>query len=162
MDDIAQAAGISRATLYRYFASKDVILERLSIRETERVHAGMLKHIERHDRAEDMLVECLLLATRTAHANPRLRALFEHASAAAQAANPRSPVHAVIRSSWGRLIAQGVERGELAGDLGIDAIIGWLVLSQGSLLAKVDAMPVDDADLRTFIRRFIVSPVLAR
>ncbi|MEE3853084.1 helix-turn-helix domain-containing protein [Gordonia sp. LSe1-13] len=41
MSDVARAAGVSRGTLYRYFESREILLEALRLRTTERFFDGI-------------------------------------------------------------------------------------------------------------------------
>ncbi|WP_077034907.1 TetR/AcrR family transcriptional regulator [Pelomonas sp. KK5] len=160
MDDIAQQAGLSRATLYRYFTSKEAVAERLGEVEAEKVNAELRKQLKKGLSLEATLVECLLLSTRIAHRNPRVRLLSEFAATASRSADPSSHFQTSSRALWGSLLSDAHQRGELAADLSLDEISSWLTLSQATLLTKVEAVEISDRELRRFIQRFIVSAVL--
>lgn len=160
MDDIAQQAGVARATLYRYFASKEAVVERIGALEAERVTLELRGQLKKGLSIGDTLVECLLLSTRIAHRNPRIRALSDFQATASRAADPASPSHQANRALWGSLIRDALAHGELAKDVSLDEISSWLVLSQALLLTKVEATDIGDDELRGFIRRFIVSAIL--
>jgi AcrR family transcriptional regulator len=162
MDDIAQQAGVSRATLYRYFASKEAVAERLGTREAERVNAELRKQLTKGLPLQATLVECLLLATRIAHRNPRIRLLAEFNGTASRSAAPDSHFQQASRALWGSLLRDAMQRGELAEDLGLDEVCSWLTLSQALLLTKVEAVDITDRELRRFIQRFIVATLMRR
>ena len=162
MDDIAQQAGVSRATLYRYFSSKEAIVERIGALEAGKVTQELRGQLKKALSIEDTLVECLLLSTRIAHRNPRIRALTDFRATASRTADPASPGHQANRALWGGLIEEARSQGRLAEDISLDEIASWLVLAQALLLTKVEALDVSDRQLRHFIKRFIVSAVLPR
>ena len=89
LDDVAKAAGVSRATVYRLFpGGKDAVL-----RTAVEVEAGRLfDHFEARLAAasdiEDLLVTGLVEGARSFAARPALRALLAHAS---PSANPERP-----------------------------------------------------------------------
>ncbi|MFM2076667.1 MAG: hypothetical protein RJA49_557 [Actinomycetota bacterium] len=64
IDDIATAAGVSRATLYRMFpGGKDVLFEALRIRELEDFFTRLAGHLDHADDLEDLLVRTVVAAT---------------------------------------------------------------------------------------------------
>lgn len=160
IDDIAGRAKVSRATLYRYFSNKEAIVDRISANETERVNVELRRKLTAGASTVDTIVECLFLATQIAHKNPCVRAFVEEPYVASRTADPGSVQHGIYRASWGKLIERGLSEKAFAADLTIDSIMSWLLLSLNMLLIKVDAVEISDAQLRHFIRRFVITPLL--
>jgi AcrR family transcriptional regulator len=161
MEDIAAISGASRPTVYRYFSSKDHILRHICGLEIQKVNDELRRRITRADTFVDLLTECLLLTTRIAHQNEYVRLMIQSPDITSKGADPNSPDYEMIRSVWHNLLVQGARKGELADDLSEDEIASWLVLSESTLLFKVDSVTYTDAQLRAFIRRFIISPVVS-
>jgi AcrR family transcriptional regulator len=64
IDDIAAAAGVSRATLYRMFpGGKDVLFDALRVRELEDFFIRLTAGLEGVTELEDVLVRSVVLAT---------------------------------------------------------------------------------------------------
>lgn len=55
MNDITREAGVSKSTIYVYFASKDELFEALVARERERLFGMMLEQLDRPGPVEDVL-----------------------------------------------------------------------------------------------------------
>lgn len=162
IEDIATAASVSRPTVYKHYAGKDAIVDRICTLESFRVNADIRAALKKGDGLAETLTRCLLLSVRSAGKNPYIRRFLENVSAASASADPKGHIHQVQRDRWGSLLERGREDGTLAPDLSVDDVVSWLTLSQALLLIKVDAVETSDADLAAFIRRFIVEPLLAR
>ena len=159
MGDIAKSARILRPRLYKYFASKEAIVERISELEVLRANEELRRKLKRSPSFETTVTDALLLSTRIAHENHYVRRVLESLQTS-RSADPKSPVHALSRKRWQPLLEKAAAAGELAPHLTIDEIVTWLMLSQMMLIVKVDAIKISDAALRRFIRYFVVKPLL--
>lgn len=160
VEDIATLADVSRPTVYRYFLGKEDILRQVCELEVVKVHEELRRRISPRGTLAERLTETLLVSTRIAHDNKFVRILIESPSLQSRSANPSSPDFNVNRAVWGNVFDVGLARGELAGDLTPDEIASWLILAESILLIKIDAVTFSDDELRRFIRRFIVMPIL--
>lgn len=78
-DDVARAAGISRATLYRLFpGGKEVLFEAVLQRELSRFFAAVAARLERADTLEDLVVEGVTAAASTLQGHEPLGYLLRH------------------------------------------------------------------------------------
>jgi len=62
IDDVARRAGVSRATIYRYFANKDDLLHGVLIRKAADLADMLTEAIAEYDDPSDMIVEGILIA----------------------------------------------------------------------------------------------------
>lgn len=73
IDDIAQTAGVSRATLYRLFpGGKDVLFEALRVRERTEFFDALTAEVADVDDLEDLVVRLVVTATRELRADEHL------------------------------------------------------------------------------------------
>jgi AcrR family transcriptional regulator len=76
VDDVARLAGLSRQTVYRYFDSKDALMQALVYREEEAFIEGVRAAHARHDRLEDAMREAILFCLTAAREHPLLDRLL--------------------------------------------------------------------------------------
>jgi AcrR family transcriptional regulator len=77
IDDIAAAAGVSRATLYRMFpGGKDVLFDALRVRELEDFFTTLRAEVEGAATLEDLLVRLVVCATRELRADEHLAVML--------------------------------------------------------------------------------------
>ncbi len=73
VDDIAAAAGVSRATLYRIFpGGRDVVFDALRVRELEEFFTRLKSGVVGTESLEDLLVRTVVVATHELHADEHL------------------------------------------------------------------------------------------
>lgn len=79
VDDVAVAAGVSRATLYRVFpGGKDTLVEAVLGRELHRFFAELSRELARHGDAEPLLVAGVGASLRFLTTHPALSAVLVH------------------------------------------------------------------------------------
>ncbi|WAL66717.1 helix-turn-helix domain containing protein [Amycolatopsis cynarae] len=75
MDDIAEAAGVGRATVFRRFGAKEAVLSRLREREVSRFLAEADRRLDAIPDMAERVVEAFTLCVRTARRHPWLERL---------------------------------------------------------------------------------------
>jgi AcrR family transcriptional regulator len=112
MSEVAQAAGCSRATLYRYFDGRDALRTAFVHRETRRIGARVLHEVDDAERVEVQLAAAMEAALRTVRADPTLMAWFTAGDAGATAALAQSSVviEALVAGFLGDAAAPEVRR----------------------------------------------------
>tara|TARA_R110001606_G_scaffold216728_1_gene364613 strand:- start:346 stop:957 length:612 start_codon:yes stop_codon:yes gene_type:complete len=162
IEDIADRAKVTRPTVYRYFQGKDDLIRHLCELEVLKVNREVKARIGKRKEFAERLTEALLVTVRVASKNRFVRIIIESPSHLSRSADPGSPDYFANRSVWGPTLDHGIAQGHLAGDLSVDTIASWLTLSESMLLIKVDSKSFSDEELREFIRRFVVDPILPK
>lgn len=154
MNDVAKAAGCSRATLYRYFDSRDALFAAYVKREAERLYRQLTERIGGLADPEERLIEGTVTALRSVRENPALSSWF------AATARPiggdvaqRSEVVGALVEAFVRSLGDGEQ------DEHIEPRARWLVRVLTSLLVFP---PRDEAEERAMLRDFVVPVVLTR
>ena len=148
MGDVARAAGCSRATLYRYFDTRERLRTAYVHREARRVGRELASHAAGVGDPAARLVETVLEALRRVRRDPALSAWFtpDDAGIATRLAQSSEVIEAMVAAFLG----------DPAGPTTIRRA-RWLVRVIVSLLAMPGA---DERDERSMLEQF-VAPVVA-
>ena len=147
MNEIARAAGCSRATVYRYFENRDALYIAYVHRETYRVFSEMGKHIAGIADPRERLLEGVVASLRSVRESPALSSWF---------ASTQRPIGGEMaeRSEVIKALTEAFLR-----SLGIDDVeqrARWLVRVMISLLVFPGH---DEADERVMLAEFVLPMV---
>lgn len=163
MDDVAAAAGIGRATLYRRFSGRDDIVRATVTREMARFVTTVHESVRDLEDPGDQLVEGFVAILRAAREHPLLNRLIE--------TEPEyllpfltvqgEPVLALCRDYLAGQLAASQRAGLMVAEVDPVVIAELMVrLSQSLLLTPKGVIDADDEDgLRRMARAYFV-PVL--
>jgi AcrR family transcriptional regulator len=156
MNEIAKAAGCSRATLYRYFDNREALRTAYIHRETHRLGRAIAQHIGGIADPQERLVASIAVTLRMVRANPALASWF---------ATSRPPVAGELAGQSEVITALATA---FLNSLGpneagtVDRRARWVVRVIISLLMFPGR---DEADERATIEEFVVpvvTPIAAR
>ncbi|QTJ68380.1 TetR/AcrR family transcriptional regulator [Rhodococcus sp. ZPP] len=149
MAEVARAAGCSRATLYRYFDSRQALQLAFVHREARRIGALIAHDVSGTADPQNVIVEAMLTAIRLVRRDPTLAAWFQlgDSGLAAQIAHSSEVIESLGAAFLGQAGVGGEETSRRA---------RWLVRVIVSLLTVPG---VDDDDERAMIEQF-VAPVI--
>lgn len=148
MAEVADAAGCSRATLYRYFANRDALRAAYVHREARRVGAEVARRVAAIDRPRPQLVEAVTLSLRLVRDDPVLAAWFDLDASGATARLARSSD--VIGDLVGTMLGDPT-------DPAVRRRARWVVRVVVSLLTDPEPEPVGE---RALIEEFVVPVVV--
>ncbi|MEU2004822.1 TetR/AcrR family transcriptional regulator [Rhodococcus sp. NPDC019627] len=150
MAEVARAAGCSRATIYRYFDSRQALQLAFVHREARRIGALIAQDVSGTADPQNVIVEAMLTAIRLVRRDPTLAAWFQlgDSGLAAQIAHSSEVIESLGAAFLGQTGLGGEETSRRA---------RWLVRVIVSLLTVPG---VDDDDERAMIEQF-VAPVIA-
>jgi TetR/AcrR family transcriptional regulator, repressor for uid operon len=160
MEDVARRAGVSRITVYRRFATKDVLVEHVVRREFRRYFDQFLVDIEQARTVADRVVLGFVSSLRAIRGNPLIGGLID--------VEPDLLVSSMIGDGGQTLatvqqfVAGQLRREQRAGtvspDLDVDLAAELMVrVSASFLVIPSHVVDVDDdAQLAALARRFLV------
>ncbi|MBF6171600.1 TetR/AcrR family transcriptional regulator [Nocardia blacklockiae] len=152
MADIAKAAGCSRATLYRYFDSRQAVRLAFVHREARRIGPAVLREIPADAAPGERVVAGVSAALRAVRSDPLLIAWFRPGDAGLT--SEIAETSAVIEAIAGSLFA--AEDGVTQEELSLRA--RWLTRIIVSLLTVPGR---DDDEERELLRRFVAPLITA-
>lgn len=160
IEDVSSKAGLSRATIYKHFRNKDELVAHITALEIAKINTEVRTRFVRKSRFADSLAECLLLVVRAAMSSRCLRMVLHTSDYPSKAAEPGTEAHRRQRAWWGTLLDDAAKAGEFANDLSMDEIVSWLTHAEQMLVIKLESVDIGDDELRRFIDRMIVLPLL--
>jgi AcrR family transcriptional regulator len=157
IDDIANEAGVSRATLYRLFpGGKDVLFEAFRVRELEDFFTRLASHLDHIDDLEDLLVRVVVSATEELRSDQHLAGMLASEPGEALTSLTVDGLPRIIRIATVFLIplvGEYVPRREASR---LVEFLARMVIS--FFLAPSDHVDLGDAEsARSFIATFVLS-----
>lgn len=122
--DLADAAGVARATFFNYFPGKSAVVRELGAQMATRFH-HLVEDVRSRpgrttDRLEELFAEC---ATRLVQTPALSRAILEEAFARHQDAIDRMDRISEIRADFSALLQDGIDRGDVRIDLPLSLLV---------------------------------------
>jgi TetR/AcrR family transcriptional regulator len=157
MAEVADEAGVSRSTVYRYFPNRDEVLLGLMLARVDTALGELVGSLHHPDDPVRSLPEIVLARVESVAGNPLNEALFAAESTAVPAALElgSEPMVELVLAHYGPLLQRWKEAGRLHADLDPRAIVQWLNTTTLFLLAPAwRHRPA--ADKRQFVEQFLV------
>jgi AcrR family transcriptional regulator len=162
MEDVARAAGMSRATVYRYFENRDALLLGVASRQSANLAADAISYLSRFDNISDWLVEGLLFTLRELPKRPVFASLVTSLDSRASgslflgsAGLTQIGVN-VLRP----MFANAKEQGLLRDDIDLDMLIEWLLRVLWTYLNAPSQAAADEEGMRKLFHMMLIPAVL--
>ncbi len=162
IEDVARAAGLSRATVYRVVGSRDALVLAVAAREAERCAADATGYLQQFDDIGSWVVEGILFCLREVPKRPvlaQLGAPQDLGTASRLVLNSERLL--AIGSDILRPMFEGARReGLLAPSVELDAFIEWVLRILMSFLAVPGPEGRDEEALRRLLRTMLLPAIL--
>lgn len=164
VEDIADAAGVGRATVYRYVSGRDDLILGVLMRSADRFFARLGKRLVRPAGSiGDRLVDGVLYALDQVRADENLALLFapEVAGVTGTVAGAADALFARSADYLRPLLGAAQASGELRRDLDADELAEWLIRIILSLLTVQGPKPRTKNETRTLLEHYLLPALLA-
>lgn len=157
MAEVADEAGVSRSTVYRYFPNRDEVLLGLMLARVDTALRELVGSLRHPDDPVRSLPEMVLARVESVEGDPLNEALFAAESTAVPAALQlgSEPMVELLLVHYGPLLQRWKEAGRLHADLDPRSIVQWLTATTLFLLAPAWRHRAV-ADKRVFVEQFLV------
>jgi TetR/AcrR family transcriptional repressor of uid operon len=161
MDDVANAAGIGRATLYRHFENRDELLLTVIELEALAMAARVEKRIRKIEDPADYIVEGTLQATLEIQKSELTHSIFQTSSSGVvnQLLFDSDRLINVGIAIMAPVVARARENGELANGMPPELMVEWILRVVISLVSVPSKQLKSRAAIREFLKA-IMLPVL--
>lgn len=156
MNDIADAYGVSRQTLYRMFENRSVLLEYIATQRVALLMAGLTKFLTKYTRLSDAIVDGMAYSIELGRADTLLTEIIHQEGDAHFTTflfGGTEQVQKAMRDAWQPLIDASREAGELSDSISDAEIIEWLNNVGAFLNVRPD---YNEADHRRILEKFVV------
>lgn len=157
MDDVAQAAGVSRPAIYYYYDSKQALIIEVVLRQIAAAHRKVDREVRSRHQGIEAVLAAIWWGIKDASDNPYTKLLTapdgERLTAAALQSEAAMEVE---HAFWGPLLEDARQRGELRTDVGTDELIRLILFAQFSVVTHGTRFGLADGDVRLALRRFLL------
>lgn len=162
VEDVGQAAGVSRATLYRQFGNRDALLLAVAAREADRVAAEADLFLQRFDDVGSWLVEGILFCLREIPNRPLLAQFLapQELGAASRLVLSSERMLAIGSEILRPMFEPAHAAGLLHEDVELDALIEWVLRILMSYLAVPGPVTRSEDELRQLLQTLLLRAVL--
>jgi AcrR family transcriptional regulator len=161
IEEIAEEAGCSRATIYRYFADKDELVREVLIRRAQRIASKLSRRLGTIEDPAEMLVEGIARGVEEFRRDPYFESFYGPASAGTTTsiAGGSPAIRAVVAEAMAPLFDLAEATGRLRPGLSRDDLTEWIMLVTTALLVIPQPSLGTRADQERYLRTFLVPAV---
>lgn len=163
MEDVARAGGVSRATVYRYFADREALVL-ASITRRARLNIPRAQaHIQRFPSFGEKLVEGLIYNVDRGHKDPVVQLLVtgDQPGLAARVLGGEGVSHQLTYELWEPILQAAQQNGEMRAELDLRDAARWLARITTMMVSQEEGMRLAPDELRRELRTFLVPAFLA-
>ena len=162
MEDVARAAGMSRATVYRYFDNRDALLLGVASRQASSLAVEAMAYLSQFDTISDWLVEGLLFTLRELPQRPVFASLVTslESSASSQLFLGSSGLLQIGVKVLRPMFGNAQEQGLLRDDIDIDMLIEWLLRVLWTYLNAPSQVATNEESMRKLFQMMLIPAVL--
>jgi AcrR family transcriptional regulator len=158
LDSVADAVGLHRSSVYRYFNSKEELVTAVVVQETLRVGRRVIDQLGASSSPERLIVEGLAIALTELANDPVHQSLMAPSASEAMARVGGKALTEGIRPLVEPMFDAAADQGVLREGVTADDALRWLQIVASGLVRQPDIVP--DRDELTALLELMLVPVL--
>jgi AcrR family transcriptional regulator len=160
MDDVADEAGVSRATVYRYYRTREDLIQGLMLSRLDAAMDLVIRSLQEPANAARSIPELVLVSIGLVHGDAVNEALFSPDSRTLATVEMRTdPIAEGVYRHIEPLLRRWQADGQLSADLDLRMTARWLN-TVSVMLMTPPWLEMAVADKRAFLDRYVVPPLL--
>jgi AcrR family transcriptional regulator len=162
MEDVARAAGMSRATVYRYFENRDALLLGVASRQASALAAEAINYLGQFNTISDWMVEGLLFTLRELPHRPVFASLVTSldSSASGNLFLGSTGLVQIGVNVLQPIFANAKAQGLLRDDVDPEMLVEWLLRVLWTYLNAPSQVATDEEGMRKLFRMMLIPAVL--
>ena len=162
MEDVARTAGMSRATVYRYFENRDALLLGVASRQASSLATEAISYLHQFSTISDWLVEGLLFTLREMPNRPVFASLVTSLDSRASGSLllGSTGLIQIGVNVLGPMFGSAKEQGLLRDDIDPEMLIEWLLRMLWTYLNAPSQVATDEEGMRKLFRMMLIPAVL--
>ncbi|ORL15987.1 TetR/AcrR family transcriptional regulator [Prescottella equi] len=158
MEDVAKAASMSRATVYRYFADREALVAESVVRRARARIDAARQFISGWPTIEERLVEGICQDIRRGHLDPMVNRLVspEEMSLSVQLLNKSGRAVDLTHELWGPVLAEEQKAGNIRRDLDLRLVSEWIAELEIMYISRYGTADEALDRIREKLRTFVV------
>ncbi|GAA4672678.1 TetR family transcriptional regulator [Gordonia humi] len=164
MEDVARAAEVSRATVYRCFADRDSLIMASVMRRARSRHAEARAYIENWPSLADRVVEGMVHDVLRGRRDPMMHLLVspEEMELSTQLLWRSGEAVRLTGELWAPVLQDAQRLGELSRDVDIVLLTEWIAELEMTFISQSDGSDESVDRFRAKLRAFLVPSLLPR
>jgi AcrR family transcriptional regulator len=162
MEDVARTAGMSRATVYRYFENRDALLLGVASRQASSLATEAISYLQQFSTISDWLVEGLLFTLREMPKRPVFASLVTSLDSRASGSLllGSTGLIQIGVNVLGPMFGSAKEQGLLRDNIDPEMLIEWLLRMLWTYLNAPSQVATDEEGMRKLFRMMLIPAVL--
>ncbi|NMO03699.1 helix-turn-helix transcriptional regulator [Gordonia sp. TBRC 11910] len=162
MEDVARAADLSRATVYRHFSDRDSLIMASVVRRSRMNHDAARSYIRNWPVFADRVVEGICYDVKRGRRDPMMHMLVspEQMTLSTQLLWQSGAAVDLTHELWGPILIEAQQLGELRKDVDVRLLSEWIAELEIMFISQTDGSDEAMDRFRTKLRAFLVPALL--
>ena len=162
LEEVAARANVSRQTIYKYFLNKQDIVDQIGFLEMVKINAILREVMSGEADFADRLTMAIVESAQIALQNTYIRKAVEDIDMLPGFPGGNERILDWQREKWRPMMERATAAGDIASDLDFEALLQWIILCQLLLMLCHSRLSAAGIEIPSFVRRFMVEPVMGR